>query len=153
MNVEMAAFYRRMLSVGLSDTYERNIGLALEKEDPLSNLLLDLAFCLSDTNKTISILDNYIGDCALDENKIYPMILEEMQALYTNNQFTLEQIAELLFKILRGAELSFNGPWEKLTYLSYEYDEVTDGCLYMDDFLDSFAEYFLNEIGRSENND
>ena len=48
MTVEMAAFYRRMLSVGLSDTYQRDIGLALEREDPLSELLLELAFCLSD---------------------------------------------------------------------------------------------------------
>ncbi len=153
MTVEMAAFYRRMLSVGLSNTYQRDIGLALEKEDPLSELLLDLAFCLSDVNKTISILDNYIGGCALDEYRIYPMIVAEMQALYNNNRLNLEQIAEALFGILEDAGLCYEGPWEKVMYLSYEYDEVKDGCLYMDDFLDSFTEYLSNENGRRDNND
>lgn len=153
MTVEMAAFYRRMLSVGLSDTYQRDIGLALEKEDPLSVLLLELAFCLSDANKTISILDNYIGDCNLDEYTIYSMILEEMRELYRMGRFKLEQIAEILFGILEGAGLWYEGPWDQLMYLSCVYDEVKDGCLYMDDFLDSFAEYLLNENGRRDNND
>lgn len=153
MTVEMAAFYRRMLSVGLSDTYQRDIGLALERKDPLSELLLELAFCLSDVNKTISILDNYIGDRVLNEYKIYPMILEEMRDLYNNKRFKLEQIAEMLFGILEGAKLWYEGPWERLMYLSYEYDEVKDGCLYMEDFLDSFAEYLLNKNGRNDSND
>ena len=153
MTVEMAAFYRRMLSVGLSDTYQRDIGLALEKESPLSTLLLELAFCLSDANKTISILDNYIGDRVLNEDKIYPMILEEMRDLYINKRFELEQIAEMLFGILESAKLWYEGPWERLMYLSYEYDEVKDGCLYMKDFLDSFAEYLLDKNGRNDSND
>lgn len=153
ITVEMAAFYRRMLSVGLSDIYQRDIGLALEKEDPPSELLLELAFCLSDANKTISILDNYIGDCVLNEYKIYPMILEEIRELYNSKRFKLEQIAEMLLGILEGANLWHEGPWEKLIHLSYAYDEVKGGGLYMEDFLDSFAEYPLNKEGRNDNND
>lgn len=144
MTTEMAAFYRRMLSVGVSDTYQCNIGIALENEEPLSELLLELAFCLSDTNQTISILDNYIGDSTLNEYSIYPMILAEMRALYERGRLSLEQTAVALFGILEGAELQFEGPWTELTYLSYEYDEAKDGYLHMDDFLASFSNYLLS---------
>lgn len=110
MTAEMAAFYRRMLSVGLTDTYERDMDLALEKEDPLSDLLLDLAFCLSDTDKTISILDDYIRARVLDEDKIYPLILNEMRERYVSGRLKLEQIAEMLFEILKEAGLWYEEP-------------------------------------------
>ena len=153
MTVEMAAFYRRMLSVGLSDTYQRDIGLALEKEDPLSELLLDLAFCLSDTSKTISNLDDHIGDRALDEYRIYPMILAEMRELYSNGHLKLEQIAEALFGILEGAGLWYEGPWEELMYLSYGSDAAKAGFLCMDAFLASFAISLLGKNERRDNGD
>ena len=55
--------------------------------------------------------------------------------------------------VLESAKLWYEGPWERLMYLSCEYDEVKDGCLYMEDFLDSFAEYLLDKNGRNDNND
>lgn len=122
MTAEMAAFYRRMLSVGLTDTYERDMDLALEKEDPLSDLLLDLAFCLSDTDKTISILDDYIRARVLDEDKIYPLILNEMRERYVSGRLKLEQIAEMLFEILKEAGLWYEEPWGDLIDLYYEYE-------------------------------
>lgn len=143
MTVEMAAFYRRILSVGLTDTYQRGIGLALEKEDPLPEPLLDLAFCLSDINKTISILNGFIDDCSSDEFRIYPMILSEMRALYRSGRLKLAEIAEKLFGVLESAGLQCEEPWKDLVYLSYEYDEVKEGSIYLDDFLVSFAEYLF----------
>lgn len=153
MTVEMAAFYRRMLSVGLSDTYEHDIGLALENEDPLPELLLDLAFCLSDTSKTISILDDYIYGRTLNEYQIYPMVLAEMRELYVSGSLKLEQIVEILFQILEGAGLWYAGPWEKLTYLYFEYEEAEDGWLDMNSYLSSFAKSILTEDERSDNDD
>lgn len=143
MTGEMAAFYRRMLSVGFSEPYQRDVGLALETENPLSDPHLDLAFCLSDTNKTISILDRYMDGRTLDEAQIYAMILAEMRQQYVSGSMSLGQVAKILFYILESADLWYVGPWEALTCQYYEYEEAEDGWINMESFLNSFAEYLL----------
>ena len=49
MTPERAAYHRLMLLSGLPEEYEQELDMALETEDPISPLVLDLAFCMSDT--------------------------------------------------------------------------------------------------------
>lgn len=149
MTPEQAVCYRRMLAVGMTDPYQRDLGFALEKEDPLSDLLLDLALCLSDTRQTVLILDDYIGICAVDEAKIHNMICAEMQKSYRNGSMDLLQIAETMFAILLRAGIWNEKAWQELRCLYYEYDEVKAGYWDMDHFLDSFSEYLFHKKERS----
>ena len=53
-----------------------------------------------------------------------------MRALYRSGRLKLAEIAEKLFGVLESAGLQCEEPWKDLVYLSYEYDEVKEGCIY-----------------------
>ena len=143
MTAEMAAFFRRMLSVGLSDAYQQYMEIALEEENPPSNLLLDLAFCLSDTNKTISILDDYIRDCTLNESNLYSMIVLELQKKVASGILTTEQYVKAVFAIMESGNLCNNTAWKTANQLSYLYCDAKNDYLTMDEFLATFSAYML----------
>ena len=48
MTPERAAYHRLMLLSGLREEFDRELDLALETEDPITDPVLDLAFCMSD---------------------------------------------------------------------------------------------------------
>ena len=60
MTPERAAYHRLMLLAGLQEEFEKDLDFALETEDPITAPILDLAFCMSDLNQTVSVLYNYI---------------------------------------------------------------------------------------------
>lgn len=138
MTAENAAFYRRMLSVGLSDTYFRDVERALEEEEPLSDLLLELALCPSDTSKAISVLDHYLENREPNEAVVHEMLFSELRNLHMNSSISLRQAAEAALAILESERLYHEEPWREVELLSYEYDEVKEGFLCMDDFLSDF---------------
>ena len=149
MTLEKAVFYRRMLSVGLSDTYQTEIECAIEQEALLSGLLLDLALCLSDINKTISVLDGYIAGREADEEQVYEMLLSELRKLYLSDAISLQQAAEALLTIQESESLYCGEGWSDLLFLSYEYDDVKDGYCSMEDFLKLFLKFLCPE-GKGE---
>ena len=143
MTAETAAFFRRMLSVGLSDAYQQYMERALEEENPPSNLLLDLAFCLSDTNKTISILDNYIRGCTLNESILYPMIVSELQEKVANGILTTMQYAEAMIAIMESCRLCNSEDWKMINALSYLYYDAQNDYLTMEEFISMFSAEML----------
>ena len=56
MTPERAAYHRLMLLAGVQEEFEKELDDALETEDPITPPILDLAFCMSDLNRTISVL-------------------------------------------------------------------------------------------------
>ena len=56
MTPERAAYHRLMLLAGLQEEFEKDLDFALETEDPITAPILDLAFCMSDLNQTVSVL-------------------------------------------------------------------------------------------------
>ena len=135
MTAENAVFYRRMLAVGLSGAYLRDVERALDEAEPLTDLLLELAFCLSDTDKTISVLDHYLENREPNEEIVYTMLLAELRSLYTSKSISLQRAAEALIAILKCDQLYWEEPWKELSELVYSYEEVEDGFWTMDDFL------------------
>ena len=145
MTLERAVFFRRLLSVGQTDTYVKSIEQALEQEESLSDLLLELAFCLSDIDKTISLLDHYISEREADEFVLYKMLLSEFRLLYSSGVLSLQKTAESLLYIHESNYLHCSKAWRDITHLSYVYDEVKDG--YWDEkwFWDMFLEVLFPE--------
>ena len=125
MTLEDAVYYRRMLSFGLGDVYEQDFSVILEQEEPLKPLTLELAFCLSDVNQTISVLDHYVGERKYNTDMVYQKLMREMSRRYLEGALTPEQIAEKLFSVMAGFEdgILFAAPWHELVGAYYDYDE------------------------------
>ena len=142
MTPERAAYHRLMLLVGVREEYEQELDLALETEDPLSPLLLDLAFCMSDLSQTVSFLYNYTLDYSVDEQQVYDMIMAELRRQYVRGQMNAGEVCEILSKIQRICD--FGEPWIDLYTYLYEYELLDEGIISQEVFKTGFDSVFLH---------
>ena len=74
MTPESAEYHRLMLMVGLRDRFDQEFDQALEQENPLSDLILNLSSCVSDFDEASSILHSYAVDNKFDEQKVFDLV-------------------------------------------------------------------------------
>lgn len=141
MTPERAAYHRLTLLAGFREEFEQEVDHALETEDPITAPILDLAFCLSDPNQTISILYNYILDCPVDQQQVYDMIMAELRRQFVTRQLTATQVCEALSVIQRTCGLE--EPWFELYRYLYEYELLLDGIISREVFEAAFEAVFL----------
>ena len=67
MTPEQTMYHMLMLKLGRTEEYDRELDRLLEEQDPLSPLVLELAFCMSDRRETISVLHNFLLDHPADQ--------------------------------------------------------------------------------------
>ena len=143
MTAERAAYHRLMLLAGLQEEFETELTIALETEDPISDLILDLAFCMSDLNGAVSILYSYTIDHAVDEQQVYDMILHKFRQLYADKRLNAAKVCEALSKIQRSCD--FVDPWIGLYPYLYDYELMTEGFQSQEVFEANFGAAFLRE--------
>lgn len=144
MTPERAAFHRLMLICGLQEKYEQELDHALETEEPLSDLVLELTSCLSDIKETISVLGHYMERHGVDEQKVYDMVVEELRQLYIAGKLDALQICRVMNKILGICE--FEEPWIGLYRYLYEYELLDEGIISGEVFEMGFAALFLHGV-------
>lgn len=59
MTYEQAAFFKILLSLGYREELNSFINTALEAEEPLSDIILELSFAGDDINRLVSLLNEY----------------------------------------------------------------------------------------------
>ena len=142
MTPEQAAYHRLMLLAGFCGEYERELDLALETEDPITAPVLELAFCMSDLEKTVSVLCNYALDHSVDEQQVYDMIVAEFRRQYVSRQMNAKKVCEALNKIQRICY--FTEPWTELYSYLYEYELLDEGMISEEVFETGFESVFLH---------
>ena len=142
MTPERAAYHRLMLFAGLQEEFERELDFALETEDPITAPILDLAFCMSDLNQTVSVLNNYTLDYSVDEQQVYDMIMAELRMQYVSKKLNAREICEVLSKIQRICD--FGEPWIELYSYLYEYELLDEGMISREVFEAGFESVFLH---------
>ena len=142
MTPERAAYHRLMLLAGLQEEFEKNLDFALETEDPITAPILDLAFCMSDLNQTVSVLYNYTLDYSVDEQQVYDMIVAEFRRQYVDKQMNARAVCEALNKIQRICD--FGDPWIDLYNYLYEYELLDEGIISEEVFKTGFESVFLH---------
>ena len=144
MTPERAAYHRLMLLSGLREEFDRELDLALETEDPITDPVLDLAFCMSDPEQTISVLYNYTLKFRIDEQQVYEMILTELRRQYTEKLLAPAQLARILFTIAQNGGSSPEEPWDRLRCPSYLYELFEEGLLSGEVFQTAFEAFLLH---------
>ena len=96
MTPERAAYHRLMLLAGLQEEFARELDFALETEDPITAPILDLAFCMSDLNQTISVLYNYTLDYSVDEQQVHQVQLHK-QVFHVMDILNIHYIRSQIF--------------------------------------------------------
>lgn len=124
---ETAAFYRLLLLIGIRDRFDAAFDHALETEEPLSDLMLSLCTCVSDDEKVLSVLQEYILDHTIDEQVVYHMIRGDFRKRRLSGQMTRAEVTEYLYEIAWRLDQLFADPWYNLTTPNYAFELWRDG--------------------------
>lgn len=141
MTPERAAYHRLMLLAGFCGEYERELDEALETLDPIPEPELSLAFCMSDLEKTVSVLCNYTLDHSVDEQQVYDMIVAAFRRQYVDKRMNAVEVCEALNKIQRICD--FGDPWIDLYNYLYEYELLDEEMISEEVFEVGFESVFL----------
>ena len=144
MTPERAAYHRLMLIAGLREEFDRELDETLATADPIPSPELDLAFCMSDLDETISVLYNYTLQFPIDQAYVYDMIITELRRQYTDKLLSSVQLVSILYTMAENCENSYDEPWDQLRYPAYDYELVEDGLISQQVFDIAFEAYFLH---------
>ena len=149
MKREDAFYYKIMLMTGLDDGYDHWLNHYLEIENPLSNIVLELACCGSDINKTISVLHNFCMEQPFDEAVVCDRVRVYFKDAYYANRMSKEEIPSTMYRLSLnvGDPGDFDmGIWGSLYYLDYYYSLASDRIISWESFDLAFFDYLEQGI-------
>lgn len=147
MTPEQAQYYLLMLRMGEYEEYDAFLDRLLVEQDPLSPLVLELAFCMSDRRETISVLHNFLLDHPAEETQLMESQLAYVRKKYSEKAMTALQAADYLYGLIVAND--WNEPWFDL----WQYCDVCE--LYEDGFISQtvFEQCFEAALLRGEHLD
>ena len=146
MTREEACYYKILLSNGITDGYSQWLNEHLESEDPLSDIVLNLSFCESNTDETIRYLHNYCAEEKFDEKAVCTMLREFLKKTYYEKRFSMEEVCSLMYGFSQTVDDpgGFDNIWLDMFSMKAIYEESADGYLSMNDFVKAFHSYLDN---------
>ena len=144
---EQAQYYLLMLRMGEYDEYDAALDRLLVEQDPLSPLVLELAFCMSDRRETISVLHNFLLAHPADAEQLMNQQLDWVRKQYRKKAMTAAQVADYLYGLIVAND--WDEPWSDLWQYYDVYELYDDGIISQTVFEQCFEAALL----RGENLD
>ena len=144
MTREDAFYYKILLMSGFSAGYDQWLDHHLEAEDPLSDVVLALACCGSDVNKTFAVLHNYCGSLPVDEAALCNRLRLFLKEAYDSNRMSKAEIAAAMYRFANhvGDPGDFDITiWGSMYYMKYYWDLAEDTILSWEIFDQAFFSY------------
>ncbi len=143
MTPEQAQYYLVMLKLGEYEEYDRALDQLLLEQDPLSPLVLELAFCMSDRRETMSVLHNFLLDHPADQQILYDAFLKGLRQRYQSGAMTALQVSEYLYSLIVAND--WESPWDDLYKYCDMHEVYEDGYISQAVFEHCFEAAFLRE--------
>ena len=147
MTVEEAIYYKYLLLCGYSHPLEQHIDTALDREDPISRIILDLSTCGSDHRDRLKELNSFISSIPeeqIDHSKVFSLVLEFLRRLYHDESMPMDKLTELMYRISVLTEDACEEPWLTMNTMGDLYYEAQIGFVSMDSYMETFHR-FINE--------
>ena len=149
MKREDAFYYKQLLTLGFSDGFNEWFDSFLEADKPLSDIVLDLACCGSDINKTISLLHNYCLEQPFDEVVACDRLRLFFKEAYHSNRMSKEEVVATMYRLAINVgdpgDFDFNiDIWGSMYYLDDFHSLAKDGIISWESFDFAFLEYLDN---------
>ena len=147
LNYNDAYYYKILLMSSLTDTYFEWLNSAMESEPQLNNITLELAMNISDTNKTISILNQYCIDKDIDEDIVAKKLLLYLKNAYNNNQLTKEKVSYCMYRFAIDHDFfskDCSKVWSDMYNIDDYYSLASCGAITWENFDKAFNA-FLND--------
>lgn len=147
MTHEQAMYYKYLLICGFTEELNNYIDTALNRENPISDIVLNLSSCRSDNKKTLMYLNEFISTAneeQIDYNEVFNLIHNFLRNKYTLEKATVEKITDLMYKISVLSEKEADNPWWTMNILGDLYAEAKDGYIDMQRYMENFNS-FIND--------
>ena len=148
MKLDDAYYHLLLMKSGLDDGYDAWLDGYLEAEDPLSDIVLNLASCGSNMNETISSLNAYCGQKPeVDERAICDRLRNFLKDAYHSGRMSQREVVDAMYRIAcaHGDPDDFYFDiWGDFYYLEDSLYLVESGIVSEDVFQEVFL-LFLND--------
>ncbi len=140
MTYEQAAFFEILSSLGYCEELSDFINTALETQDPLSDIILELSFAGNDLNKLVSLLNEYIRSAgtAIDYDGAVFALFRDFLRKKRLSGMSVAEASELMHR----AALQHPDYWDSVWYSMYIFADYIEFCSEQgaNDALDTFLE-------------
>lgn len=147
MNREEAYYHKLLLTNGIDDGFDSWLDSYLKTEDSLSDIVLNLSTCGSNTNQIISYLHNYCLEQSFDEKAVCDKLRFFLKEAYAKELYTLEELCALMYKLAlaHGDPGDFEmAVWGDMFYLDSYFSLANDGLIDKEK-IEQAALLYLNE--------
>ena len=129
MTPELVVYYRAMLRVGVGDAFYQAFNLALEEENPLSDLILSLCSCISDADAVVHILTEYLFEHKADDQEVYKLVVTDLMERVASGEVTRQNVVAVLDEIAHTLDKCMERPWCYCVHLADHFDLCKDGMI------------------------
>ena len=148
MKLDDAYYHLLLLKSGLDDSYDKWLDGYLEAEDPLSEIVLNLALCGSKVNETISCLNAYCGwKPTVDERGICDRLRNYLKDAYHSGRMSQREVVNAMYRIASAhgdPDDYYFDIWGDFYYLEDSLHLVECGIISEEVFQEAFL-LFLND--------
>lgn len=131
MTAEDALYFELLLSNGYKDEFEAWLSERLEEETPLSDPVLELAFCQSSLRDTVSVLYNYRRGKRLDVRILEDKFKSFLGRMYREKKMSSQEVMNFIEWNLYAPHMPlWDIPWEEN---EFEQDIEYLYIIYVDD--------------------
>ena len=138
---EEAGFYLHLLLLGIQDGYGEWLHRCLTEEEPANDTALELSWCFSDTNKSISLLNRYCQEAPFDEAAVADKLRLFFKEAYHSGRMTQTEITSCMHQAAMNActsgELNMK-IWGSMYWLEESLAMVQEGIISQNDFDTAF---------------
>jgi len=139
------------LLLGFSDGYDKWLESYLKTDEPMSDIVIDLYFCGSDVNKTISLLHNYCGEQEFDKSIVSDKFRLFFKEAYHTGRMDKGEVVSSMYKLV--GNIGYPGDnnfdydlWGDMYYLDDYYSLAKDGIISWESFDFAFYSYLDDGI-------
>lgn len=126
MTREDALYQKLLLAAGFVEQYELWLAEFVEKEDPLSDIVLDLSWCGGDFKEIVSCLHRFLTDSVVDD-----IAVAERLRLFVKEQYESGKLDEegcmTAFYHFSAEMIGHSSIWDYMMALSDYYGGVSEG--------------------------
>lgn len=149
MPYEYAVYFKLLLLCGYNEDLQQYVDSALEEEDPLSDIILELSMTGQDDKKKLSVLNEYllqVKDSDIDYDKaVFELVMSFLKKKYIEDVMSMKDITELMYRIAVHTDRYFDEPWSTMYLMwDYYYDAESGWTTDKDDFKRKF-DAFIND--------
>lgn len=147
ISFEDALYFKLLLEVGVSDVPDDYLEKALEEEEPLSDVALELAYSGGDRNAQLTALNKYLSGAKADRidiasvvDRVFDRFVHEYESIDKNEYYlnSINGLVDSMYRTYRSADASGffenNAEIKHFNVIDDYYQLACDGVIPESDF-------------------